>query len=93
MTKRAHESIPKIMDIIPFRVTLSDRSYIEWDFKEGLFRVAYYHRTAAKGHDLRSAIGIAMRKQPYSPIVDIIMSYLEERDEYVNAASSKEMVQ
>lgn len=81
------------MDITPFRVVLSDRSYIEWDKSEGLYRAVYYHRTAAKGHDLRSAIGVAMRKPPYSPIVDIIMNFLEEREEYVNTLGPKEMVQ
>lgn len=93
MTRRARESLPQVLDIIPFRVTLSDRSYIEWDIHEGLYRVAYYQRKVAKEHDLRSAIAVAMKKQPYSPIVDIVMSYLEERDEYVNSLGPKEMVQ
>ncbi len=86
-------SVVKIDNGPPFRVTISDGSYIDWDKKDGLFRVAYYKRSTAKEFGLRNAIALATKKPLYAPLVDILMKFIEEREEYANAISSKEMVQ
>jgi len=77
----------------PNEIVLSDGSFLRWDKHEGLYRIAYYKRNSIKELDLRSGIALAMKKPPYSPVVDVIMKYLEERGEIEHAASSETMVQ
>ncbi len=84
MTTRTKDSLKQAeaSRSAPFTVTLTDGSYIQWDKKDGLFRVAYYQRKAIKEHDLRSAISLAMKKKMYSVQMDEIMRWIESRPEY-----------
>jgi len=90
MTSRTVDNLNKVSEekSVPFTIKLVDGSYIQWDKKDGAFRVVYYARKAVKEFDLRNAIALAMRKKPYGAQIDTIMQYIEQREEYADAISS-----
>ena len=67
---------------VPSLVKLSDGSYIQWDWKDGFFRVAYYERRAQKGSDLEMTIALAMKKPFHNSKVKNIFKYISKSDEY-----------
>jgi hypothetical protein len=71
----------------PNLVKLSDGSYLQWDNKEGFFRVAYYQRSAKKGSDLEMTIAIAMKKPLHNSKVQNIFNYISKTDEYATFGS------
>jgi len=66
----------------PQMVRLSDGSYIQWDWKDGFYRVAFYQRSAKKGSDLEMTIALAMKKPIHNSKVKNIFGYIERTDEY-----------
>jgi len=66
----------------PNTVRLTDGSYIQWDHKDGFFRVAYYQRTARKGGDLEYTIALAMKKPVHNSKVKKIFGFISQSDSY-----------
>lgn len=78
------ESNAQVLDeqSVPNLVKLSDGSYIQWDWFDGFYRVAYYERRAAKGSDLEMAISQAMKKPLHNSKVKNIFGFISKTDEY-----------
>jgi hypothetical protein len=75
----------------PFRVNLTNGSYLQWDYHEGHFRVAFYNRTTAKSSDMEMCIAIAMKKPLHNKAVHDLFKFIQGTEEYeeINAASTK----
>lgn len=71
----------------PNMVRLSDGSYIQWDWLDGMYRVAYYERKAQKGSDLEMTIALAMKKPLHNSRVKDIFKYISKTDEYAATSS------
>lgn len=71
----------------PNLVKLSDGSYIQWDFLDGFYRVAFYERRAKKGSDLEMTIALAMKKPLHNSRVKDIFQYISKTDEYAATSS------
>jgi len=71
----------------PNLVKLSDGSYIQWDWLNGFYRVAYYERRTQKGSDLEMTIALAMKKQIHNSKVKAIFGYVSKTDEYAATSS------
>lgn len=66
----------------PQTVRFTDGSYLQWDWHEGFYRVAYYHRSAKKGSDLEMTIALAMKKPIHNFRVKNVFDYISKSDEY-----------
>jgi hypothetical protein len=66
----------------PNLVKLTNGSYLQWDYKDGMYRVAYYERNTKKGSDLEMTIALAMRKPIHNFRVKSVFGYVSKTDEY-----------
>lgn len=71
----------------PHIVKLSDGSYIQWDWKDGYYRVAFYERKAKKGSDLEMTLSLAMKKPLHNSRVQEIFKFISKTDEYAATSS------
>lgn len=71
----------------PNLVKLSDGSYIQWDWLDGFYRVAFYERRAQKGSDLEMTIALAMKKPVHNSKVKNIFKFISGTDEYAATGS------
>jgi hypothetical protein len=66
----------------PNKVKLTNGSFLQWDYKDGFYRVAYYERSARKGSDLEMTISVAMKKPLHNFRVKNIFAFISKTDEY-----------
>lgn len=71
----------------PNLIKLTNGSYIQWDNKDGFYRVAYYERSAKKGSDLEMTIALAMKKPIHNFRVKEVFGYISKTDEYATFGS------
>lgn len=71
----------------PNLIKLTNGSYLQWDWKDGYYRVAYYERTAKKGSDLEMTIALAMKKPFHNFRVKNVFGYISKTDEYAAVGS------
>lgn len=71
----------------PHTVKLSDGSYLQWDWKDGSYRVAFYSRSAKRGSDLEMTISLALKKPLHDSRVKKIFKYISQTDEYAATSS------
>ncbi len=71
----------------PKKVIFTDGSYLQWDWKDGFYRVAYYNRVAKKGSDLEMTIALAMKKPLHNSKVKNVFKFISRSDEYAAVGS------
>lgn len=73
----------------PYRVELSNGSYLLWDWTDGKFRVAFYTRTSAKSSDLEMCIANAMKKPIHNKAVADLFGFIKVTAEYEEIDDAK----
>lgn len=66
----------------PYKIILTDGSYILWDWQDGFFRVAHYKRSTKKGSDLEMTVALAMKLPVHNSKVKSIFKFISRTDEY-----------
>lgn len=61
----------------PNRLDLSSGSYLLWDTKEGVYRVALYERRVGRAKSLEVALAHAMKKPIHHKSVREVSEYIE----------------
>lgn len=74
---------------LPFKVELTNGSYVLWDWKDGIFRVAFYNRTTAKSSDLEMCIANAMKKPIHNKAVVDLFGFIKITAEYEEIEDAK----
>jgi len=62
----------------PNKIELADGSYILFDTKEGIYRVAFYERRLAKSQDLEIALSLAMKKPAHNKGLREVLKFIAQ---------------